>query len=178
MSLIITDLPQIPVRVFNDGRTFIRAHRRDFLTHIGDLPCVPDHYLFRLVGAEILEFLQHFLRRAQVKGRLFITVLKSLSRHNNPAVHLILRVQKMNVAGSTDRFSELVSQFHDLLVNVDQILLRIHSALFIPEHKAVVAQRLNFQVVIEPDQSGDLRIGPAPKQCLIQFPRLTGRSHD
>ena len=100
-------------------RTFIGAHRRDSLAHVRDLPRILYDDLFCLVWSQILEFLQHLLRCPKVKRRLVITVLKSLSCHDDPAVYLVLGVQEVNVAGGADRFSELVSQWHNFLVDVD-----------------------------------------------------------
>ena len=57
MCLGITDITQHLVRIFDDRRTFIRAHRCDLLTHIGNLAGIRDDNLLRLGASEILELL-------------------------------------------------------------------------------------------------------------------------
>ena len=83
----------------------------------------------------------------------------------------------MHVTGSNDRLFELISKFHDFFVQFNQIFIRFHTViLLIRDHKCIVSKRLNFQIIIEIDQSGNLRLRCISKQCLIQFSGLTRTS--
>ena len=53
----ITDVTQHLIRILNDRRTLVRAHRCDLLTHIGNLARIRDDNLLRLGASEILELL-------------------------------------------------------------------------------------------------------------------------
>ena len=45
------------------------------------------------------------------------------------------------------------------------------------DHKGIVADGLDLQIIIKIHDIGDLIIRFAFKKRLIQFPRLTGRTH-
>ena len=62
MGPIIADLRQCLITVRDDRGTFIRAHRRNGLDHIGDHIRIGNDDLFRLVAAQIGELFQHLLR--------------------------------------------------------------------------------------------------------------------
>ena len=61
----------------------------------------------------------------------------------------------MDVAGSADQLAELLPQFYDFPVQIPQFLLCLHRTFFIPQHKSVIADGLNFQIVVKPNQSGN-----------------------
>ena len=113
MGRVIADLSQCLVRILNDRRAFIRAHRSDPLTHISDHAGVGDDNLLRLVRSQIIKFLQHFLRGPQIQRGLLIRIREALSRHQDPPVYLVLRVQKMHVTGGADRFAKGLSHLYD-----------------------------------------------------------------
>ena len=81
----------------------------------------------------------------------------------------------MHVAGGDHRLLKLFSQFYDFLVQLDQIFVGIDSVVFfISDHKRVVSQRLNLQIIIEIHQPGDLLLRSVAQQCLIKLSRLAG----
>ena len=49
--------------------------------------------------------------------------------------------------------------------------------LVIRDHKFIISKRLNFQIVIKINQSGNLRIRCISQYCLIQLSCLAGTSH-
>ena len=115
----------------------------------------------------------------QIQGRLFIRVVKALPRHDDPAVHLILRIQEMHITGGHHRLVELLSQRNNPPVDIPDILL----GLDIPEllrldHERVVPHRLNLQIIIEIHQSGDLDIRLPVQERPVQLPRLAGAAQD
>ena len=135
---------------------------RYLLNHIRDPVGVGDDHLLGLLAAQIGKFLQHFLRCVEKQGRLQIRVVKAFSRHDDPSVDLVRRVQKMHIAGGNHRLIKHFPQLYDLPVDFPQIVLCLNiRPVLIPQHEGIVADRLNFQIVIEVHQSGDLRLGPA-----------------
>ena len=49
--------------------------------------------------------------------------------------------------------------------------------LIICDHKFIISDRLNFQIIIEIYQSGNLCLRCISQQCLVQFARLAGTSY-
>ena len=157
MRPVVADLRQHFVRMRDDGRTLVRPDWRELLHHVRDPVGICDDNLVRLLLAQILELLQHLLCRAQIQRRLIVR-LRILKIHilQNPPVDLILRVQEMDVAGRTHGLAVLLSERDNPTVVVFQILdgLRLISevsilVIFRNGQKHVVADRLDFQIVIE-----------------------------
>ena len=118
MGAVVADIRQCFVRVRNDRRTLIGSDRRDRLNQIRDQFRVGYDDLLRLIVPQIGKLRQHLLRGAQEKGCLIVCVIKALSRHDDPAVHLILWIQKMHITGRHHRLVELLSQPHHLAVHL------------------------------------------------------------
>ena len=55
----------------------------------------------------------------------------------------------MHIAGRTHRLVKLLAEGNDLPVDIHQIIHCIHRALLIPQHKHVVSQRLDLQIIVE-----------------------------
>ena len=118
MGPVVADVPEHFIGVRDNRRAFVRPDRRDPLTHSGDFSRIGDHHLLSLVASQVFKFPQHLLGGAKIERCLVIAVLEALSSHDNPAVDLILRVEKMHVAGGADRLVEPLSQLHDLPVQI------------------------------------------------------------
>ena len=139
MSLVIADLRQSLVAVFDNRRTFIRPHRRDSLYHIRYQIGVFHYYFICLIASQVGKFLQHLLRGVQKQRRLIVRILKALSRHDYPPVYFVLRIQKMYVAGGGHRLVKLFPQLHDPPVDILNIFHRIYRPdLFGSNHKLIV----------------------------------------
>ena len=152
----VTDLPEHFIRVFDHRREFSRPDGADLLNGIADFPGIVDHDLPGGFLPQIIKFLQHFLRCPEEKRRLLIRILKFFSFHDNAAVNLILRIHEMNVTGGHHRFPELLSKLQDFFIKLLQILHGLNGRDFlILQHKCVISQRLNFQIIIEADDSGN-----------------------
>ena len=175
MRPVVADVRELLIAVRYDRRALIRAHRRHNLNHISDQVGVRDHHFLRLVTAEIGKFFQHLLRGAKIQGRLIVRVRESLPRHNDAPVNLVLGIQEMHVAGSGDRLVELLSQPYNLPVDLHDILhgIYIRHPLRL-NHKAVVAKRLYFQIVIKIHKPCDLRVGLFLQKRPVKLPRLAG----
>ena len=179
MGLAVADVGQRLIAVRNHRRTLIRPHRRNGLDLIRDQVGVGDHHLFGLVASQILKFLQHLLRGTKVQRRLIFRILKSLARHDDPAVHLVRRIQKMYVAGGYHRLIVLLSQLHDPPVDVLNILDGIDQTdFFIVDHEGVVSRGLDLQIIIKIHNPRDIRLALFIQQGAVQLSRLAGASQD
>ena len=84
----------------------------------------------------------------------------------------------MHVTGRNNRLSELISKFNDFLIQLDQVLIGIYAVVFfVCKHKCIISKRLDFQIIIKIDQSGDFRFRCISKQCLVKLPGLAGTSY-
>ena len=171
---VIAYLGQSLIGILDDRRTLVWPHRGNLITHVGNLPGVGDHHLVSLIRSQVGKFLQHLLCCPEIQGGLVVRILKSLACHDDSAVYLVLWVQEVDVAGGADQLVKLHSQFHYLFIYINQILLGFNRTLLVPEHKSVVSQRLDFQVIVEIHKPGNLRIRRPAKQGLVQFPGLAG----
>ena len=162
MGFVVADLPQHTIGIFNHRRAFSFMDRRNLLHHICDLIGIGDHDLLSLFPSQIGKLLQHFFCSPQVQRRLLVSVVEAFSCHNDPPVHLVLRIQKMDVAGRHHRLIKGLAQFHDLPVDLLKVLLRLYIIpVRIPEHKGIVSNRLNLQIIIEIYDPGDFCIRTA-----------------
>ena len=123
MCFIKADIFQILIGVFNDRRVFIRMDRRDFLNHICDLIGIGNNNFLCLLTSQIRKFFQHLFCCTQIQRCLIICIGETISRHNDTSISLILRIHKVHIAGSNNRFLKLISQFNDFFINLDQIFI-------------------------------------------------------
>ena len=162
MSFVVTDLPEHTVGIFDHRGAFSFMDRRNLLYHIRNLIGVGNDDFFCLFSSQISKFLQHFLCSPQIQRRLLVCIVKAFSCHNDPPVYLVLRIQEVNVTGSYHRLIKGLSQLHDLPVDLLKIFLSLDIIpVRIPEHKGIVADRLDLQIIIEVYDPGDLCIRPA-----------------
>ena len=85
----------------------------------------------------------------------------------------------MHITGSHYRLIKLLSQLNDLLIDLNQVFLRVDGIiLLILDHKPVISQRLDLQIIIKIHQSCDLRLRCIPKQCLVKLTGLAGASNE
>ena len=85
----------------------------------------------------------------------------------------------MHVAGGDHGFPELFPELHHPLVQRDQIFLGVdipQSLRF--DHKPVVADRLDLQIVIKLHNAGDLFVALSVEHGTKQLPRLAGAAQD
>ena len=87
-------------------------------------------------------------------------------------VHLVLRLPEMDVTGGADGFSQLLAEADDDTVEFPQVLLA--PCLAVAEHEGVVAQGLNFQIVVKRGDALQLVPILVVHHCLEQLTRLAG----
>ncbi len=119
------------------------AHVSD---HVVDLVGIGNDDLPGPFFAEVGEFFQHFVGRAQVQVGLELGVLKALAGHEDFPVYLIFRVEEVGVARRDGHLAQLVADAQDRAVDVPQAFIVGDVAL--ADEKAVVRQRLDFQIVV------------------------------
>ena len=179
MCFIITDITEHLVRIRDNRRTLVRTHRRDLFDHLRDLHRILDDNLSCLCRPQIFEFFQHLIRGPKIQRRLIVRITKALSCHDNPSVNLVLRVQKMHITGCHNRFMELLPQLYNPAVDILNILHGIYRPDFLRgNHKLIVPDRLDFQIIIKPHQPGNLHIALPVQKRPVQFSRFTGTSQN
>ena len=179
MGLVITDLGQRLIAVLDHRGAFIRAHRGDHLHHVRYHIRIFHHNLIGFLASQIGELLQHLVRGMQKKGRLVVGVLEASPRHDDPAVDLVLRIQKMHVAGGHHWLVELLAQLHHLPVHVLDVLQGID----VPDpvggdHELIVAGGLNLQIVVKVHDPGNLHVALAVQQGAVKLPGLAGAAQN
>ena len=123
MRLVVANLTEGLIRILDDRRTLVRMDRRHPFNHCrnpfrivqDDLPC--------LFLPEIGKLRKHLLRGTEIKRRLIVRICKTLAGHNNPPVHLVLRIQEMHVAGGRHRLLVLLPECNDFFIDGNQILV-------------------------------------------------------
>ena len=138
---------QILLGVFQSGREQFRRQQLEGLDLIRHQTGVGDHHLVGLFLPQILKFLQHFLSGLEVDRQGLVGIRELLGRQQDMPVHFVLRLPEMDVTGGADGFSQLLAEADDDAVEFPQVLLA--SCLAVAEHEGVVAQGLNFQIVIK-----------------------------
>ena len=170
------DVLQLLIRPVDMGREGAQGDRADVFHPVGNGVGVGHHHLIGLLLAEILELRQHLAGGAQVQRRLVVRVGEPLPRHKDPAIHLVLRIHEVDVAGGAHRDVQLLAQADDGAVELLQLLLILGNPL--PHHKGVVAKRLDLQKIVEPGDVAQLAPWLAVQDGPEQFPLLTGAADD
>ena len=73
----------------------------------------------------------------------------------------------MHIAGRTHRLVKLLAEGNDLPVDIHQVIHCLHRALLIPQHKHVVSQRLDLQIIVELHDLRKLCIRYTPQDRLV-----------
>ena len=83
----------------------------------------------------------------------------------------------MHVAGSYHRLIILLSQRHNPFVHILDVLNGIDIPYpFLVNHELVVAGGLDFQIIIEIHDPGNIRIAPVVQKRTVQLASFTGAS--
>ena len=136
---------QLLLGALDEGREVAHGHRADVVDLVGDFTGVFHHHLKGLLLPQIAEFLQHLRGGAHVQGRLLVGVVKAAAAHDDPAEVRVLGVFEMDVAGGHHRLVQLLANAHNGAVVLPQAL---HVGVAVAHHEHVVAQGLDFQVVV------------------------------
>ena len=112
----LTGLPmdfdwELNIRFVGD-RTMAHANK-EFVGHLGTTDVITFSY-FDDPGS---------LFPGEPAVELIICIVKTFSRHDDPAVDFIIRIEEVYVAGGNYRFAEFLPQLHDLPVDILQIFV-------------------------------------------------------
>ena len=136
---------QLLLGALDEGWEVAHGHRADVVDLVGDFTGVFHHHLKGLLLPQVTEFLQHLRGGAHVQGRLLVGVVKAAAAHDDPAEVRVLGVFKVDVAGGHHRLVQLFANAHNGAVVLPQAL---HVGVAVAHHEHVVAQGLDFQVVV------------------------------
>ena len=92
------------------------------------------------------------------------------------AVSLVLRLLEVDVAGGADGLVQLLAQADDGAVELPQLLLRLD--VTVAEHEHIVADGLNFQIVVKRRDAPELGPVLVVLHRLEQLPGLAGGADD
>ena len=104
--------------------------------------------------------------------------MEALSRHHDPPVYLILRIEKMHITGCNDRLAKLIAKVADLPVDILQIFHGLYRCFLIIKQEHVVSNRLDLIVIIEITKSCDFILALSVQYCTVKLARLTGGAND
>ena len=166
------DAVELLLRAVDERREHALRDGAHLLDEIRDPVGVRHHNLVCLLLAEIGKLLQHFRRGAEIERRLVVCVAVALAGHEDAAVIGILRVHEVHVARGDNRLAELFAQADDRAVEFTQLFLILDLA--IADHKRVVADRLDLQVIVKFRDAAQLRPGRAVEHGAEQLARLAG----
>lgn len=114
----------------------------------GDLRRVVDDDFFSFRFAQITEFVEHFLGRFEIQRRLVVRVLESVRCLNGSLRNFPSFGSRKARRPSRRRNAQLFAEPDDLAVEIAQLFFVFRHAL--AQHERVVADGLNFKIVVEP----------------------------
>ena len=167
---------QILLRVLQPGRKQLLRQQLKGLHLVRNQARIGNDHLIGLLLPQIRKLLQHLGGGLKVNRKRFVGIRKFFRGKKDMAIHLVLRVQKVDVSGGTDGFTQLLTQADDGSVKLLQVLLA--AGVAISQHKAVVAQGLNLQIVVKIRNTLQLIPVLAVHHRFKKLPRLTGGAHN
>ncbi len=181
VGLVIDQPLQLLVRVLQLGGKEALGQRVQLLDPVSHQIGIADDHVIAVLLPQIAELLQHLLGGLEIDGQGFIAILKALGVQQDVTVNLLLGVQKVNVACGTHRPVQGLAQLHNGPVKVLQHLHIGHLGLPVfvwAEHKEVVAQGLDFQVIVPGGHPFQLLPLPLIGHRLVELTSLTGRAQN
>ena len=139
----------------------------------GDLVGVGDGELVGFLFGQVAEVLEHFLRRVVVQRRLVVGVLKAVAGLQHRAVDPVLGFLEMRVAGGDDGLVQVSPSWMTVRVEVFDRLEGVDLAA--AHHELVVAQGLDFEVVVVVGDAQQLLVGLAGDDGAVELARLARR---
>ena len=173
------DIAQVVVGAVDAGREGAIGNRLNFFNPAGHQIGIGHHHFIGLFLAQILKFFQHFFCGAKIQRCLVIGIGKAFGVHDNPAIVGPFRVDEMAVASGHHRLVVLFAQGNDFAIEIFDVLHGLHRIHFRGgNHKFIVTQRLNFQIVIKAHQVVNDFLGFFIQQSAVYFPRFAGTAHN
>lgn len=102
MQLAVDQRFQVLDGVLDLRRKQVMRYGADGFAHVGDVVRVLHNDLIGLFRAQVGEFLEHLVRRAEIERIFAVAILKALRGQQDAAIDLILRVQEVDVSRRAD----------------------------------------------------------------------------
>ena len=176
VHLVIDKLLELLGRVLDLRGKEVLGQQLDRLDHVGDGAGIRDDDLARGLLAEVGEFRQHLVGRAEIDRAVAVGVRELLGRLEDFSILLVLGVEEVDVARRDDHFAELLAQVQDRAVIVLQHGLVLDHAVF--HQKAVVADRLDLQIVVKRRDLFQLLVACALHDGAVQLAHAAGRADE
>ncbi len=173
--LAVDKIAQIASRVFDLRRVQILGQKLNIVDHIRDRTGIFDDDLARYIIAEIVKFLEHLVGRAEEYRAAAIGIGEFLRRLEYLAVLLVLGIEKMHITCGDNGLTQLSADLKYAAVIVLQDANVADNTVI--NKKAVVAERLNFKVIIERCYAPKLGIARAVHDGAVQLAHSAGRAY-
>jgi hypothetical protein len=144
---------------------YVFAERRELVRHL-------HHRAAAGLRPQIGKLLQHLVCGLEIERQLPVRVGELFRGQQDVPVDLVLGLEKMRVAGGRHRLAEGPAQRQDAAVIVPQGL-RIGRPAFV-QQETVVADRHDFQKIIEGGQAPQLPLAPGADDGVEDLAGLTG----
>ena len=174
VQLAVDQRFQVLDGVLDLRRKQVMRYGADGFAHVGDVVRVLHNDLIGLFRAQVGEFLEHLVRRAEIERIFAVAVLKALRGQQDAAIDLVLRVQEVDVSRRADGLSQLLAQPDNGAVELAQLLVALRDTL--GQHEAVVAQGLDLKEIVERRNALELRVALVGHNGLEQLACLAGRA--
>ena len=176
VQLAVDQRFQVLDGVLDLRRKQVMRYGADGFAHVGDVVRVLHNDLIGLFRAQVGEFLEHLVRRAEIERIFAVAILKALRGQQDAAIDLVLRVQEVDVSRRADGLSQFLTQPDNGAVELAQLLVALRDAL--GQHKAVVAQGLDLKEIVERSDAFELRVALVGHNGLEQLACLAGRGQN
>ena len=176
VQLVVDEVFEVLGGIFDLRRVEVLRQQDNVFALVRDGVRVRHDDLAALVLAQIGELVEHFVGRLEIQRHRTVGVLKAAAREQDAAVDLLFGVEEVDVAGRDDGLAEFFAQRDDAAVEVPEVLVVFRGAVF--EHKGVVADRLNLQIVVEAAQALQFLVALFSGDGIENFARLARRADD
>jgi len=142
--------PNIIGRRGNDRwKRTIRERLEIGVDQVGNGLWLGDHHVAGNGIAQVGKLRQHLAGGAQVQVRLVSEIgIPVVGQQDSPEFG-VFTLQKVDVAGGTDRFSSALAKGDDQAVQMTQVFFRIQAARFLAQIIAVIGNRLDFEIIVK-----------------------------
>ena len=176
VSLLIADLPQGLVGVFDHRRALVRADGSDGLAHPQDQLRIVDDDPVGGFCIVIPEAGQHLLGGAKIhrggplggfhKVDAFVKIFDDLPVDGVPLLG------EMHVSHGADRFSQFFSQPEDAGIDLHDVLPGLYRGFFIQGHIHEVFRRQHLQIIVKGGDGFRFLIRHAPQKRVVKLAAL------
>ena len=152
--------------------------RLDPFAHIRDFPRIRHDDFFCFFRRQIRKFVQHFLRRPDVNGRVRLILPRFHPfGQQNVAIDLVFFEKEMRIGRRTARKPGFVRDLNDFFIERLHIFDRIHFRIFIVFYqKCIVSNRLHFEIIIKFRKRNQFFIRFFSQNGTIKFAHDTSRA--